>query len=117
MLDILKKIIGDKKEYKMMMARVEAMPEDYRFVFKKIQQYMWKFASGDGYDMLKVHYELIDLFESGVAEGKHVLEITGEDVAVFCDDLLRNARTYTENWREVLNREIMKKLGRGSDSK
>jgi DNA-binding ferritin-like protein (Dps family) len=110
MLDIFKKIIGDKKEYKMMMARVEAMPEDYNFVFKKIQQYMWKFASGDGYDMLKIHYELIELFEAGIAEGKRVLEITGEDVAAFCDELLRNTKTYTENWRKELNRDIMKKL-------
>lgn len=111
MLDIFKKIIGDKKEYKIMMARVESMPEDYQFVFKKIQQYMWNFAAGDGYDMLKIHYELIDLFETGVAEGKRVLEITGEDVAAFCDELLRNTKTYTENWREKLNRDILEKLG------
>ncbi|MGQ0517566.1 DUF1048 domain-containing protein, partial [Bacillus sp. D-CC] len=25
------------------MARVEALPEDYQFVFKKIQNYMWNF--------------------------------------------------------------------------
>jgi DNA-binding ferritin-like protein (Dps family) len=114
MLDIFKKMIGDKKEYRMMMARVEAMPKDYQFVFKKIQQYMWKFAAGDGYDMLKIHYDLIDLFEAGISEGKRVLKITGKDVAEFCDELLRNAKTYTENWREKLNREIMKKLGKGS---
>jgi DNA-binding ferritin-like protein (Dps family) len=93
-----------------MIARVEAMPEDYKFVFKKIQQYMWNFAAGDGYDMLKIHYELIDLFETGIAEGKRVLEITGEDVAAFCDELLRNTKTYTENWREKLNRDIREKL-------
>ncbi|MBN2072670.1 MAG: DUF1048 domain-containing protein [Actinobacteria bacterium] len=110
MLDIFKKMIGDKKEYKMMMARVEAMPEDYQFVFKKIQQYMWGFAAGGGMDILKLQYDLIDLFEAGVAEGKHVLEITGEDVATFCDELLRNAETYTENRKEKLNRDIMKKL-------
>ncbi|HFK1761479.1 TPA: DUF1048 domain-containing protein, partial [Bacillus cereus] len=33
MLEMFKKLIGDKKEYKMMMARVEALPEDYQFVF------------------------------------------------------------------------------------
>ena len=34
----------------MMMARVEALPEDYQFVFKKIQNYMWNFSAGrDGY--------------------------------------------------------------------
>ncbi len=117
MLDIFKKLIGDKKEYRMMMARVEAMPEDYRFVFKKIQHYMWNFAAGSGYDMLKIQYELIDLFEAGVADGKRVLEVTGTDVAAFCDELLRSAKTYTADWHEALNRDIMKRLGKGTESK
>ncbi|MPM78645.1 hypothetical protein SDC9_125656 [bioreactor metagenome] len=67
--------------------------------------------------MMKIHYDLIELFESGAAEGRHVLEITGYDVAAFCDELLRSASTYTENRREALNRDILKKLGKGEDSK
>ncbi|QAT49612.1 DUF1048 domain-containing protein [Caproiciproducens sp. NJN-50] len=113
----IKKIIESKREYKQQMARVEALPKDYQFVFKKIQKYMWNFAGGDGYDMMKIHYDLIELFKAGAAEGKHVLEITGEDVAAFCDELLRNARTYTEDWHEALNHDILKKFGRGKDSK
>lgn len=112
MLNIIKNIIKDKKEYKMMMQRVKAMPEDYQFVFKKIQQYMWNFGAGNGDDMLKIHYGLIELLESGVAAGKQVLDVTGEDVASFCDELLRNTKTYTENWHERLNHEITKKIGR-----
>lgn len=112
MKTLFKKMVGDKKEYRQMMARVEALPRDYGFVFKKIQGYMWNFAAGDGYDMLKIHYELIELFEAGAADGKQVLEITGEDVAAFCDELLRNAKTYTAKWGETLNREIKKELGK-----
>ncbi|MDR2610697.1 MAG: DUF1048 domain-containing protein [Clostridiales Family XIII bacterium] len=106
----IKKIAGEKREYKRQMTRVEALPEDYRYVFKKIQNHMWKFASGSGYDMLDVHYDLIELFEEGAAAGKPVLEVTGEDVAAFCDELLRNARTYNEDWRAALNRDIRDKL-------
>ena len=113
----IKKMIESKREYKQQMARVQALPEDYQYVFKKIQEHMWMFAAGSGYDMLKIHYDLIELFETGAADGKHVLEITGEDVAAFCDELLRNAQTYTENWRDALNRDIQKKLGKGKDSK
>jgi DNA-binding ferritin-like protein (Dps family) len=113
----INKMIESKREYKNQMARVEALPKDYQYVFKKIQGHMWMFASGSGYDMLKIHYDLIELFEAGAADGKHVLEITGEDVAAFCDELLRNARTYAEDWREALNRDILKKLGREKDSK
>lgn len=115
MLDFLKKMIGDKKEYKEMMARVEKMPEDYQFVYKKIQAYMWNFAAGNGYDMLQIQYELIDLFETGVADGKQVLEVTGEDVASFCDELLENAKTYTANLRKNLNESIAKELGGRKD--
>ena len=117
MMEFFKKIVGDKKEYKQQMARVEMLPRDYQFVYKKIQKYMWNFASGSGYDMLKIQYELIDLFEAGAAEGKHVLEITGKDAAAFCDELLRNAKTYTENWRKKLNRDILNKFGKVNDSK
>lgn len=113
----IKKMIESKREYKQQMARVEALPEDYQYVFKKIQGHMWKFAAGSGYDMMNIHYGLIELFEAGAADGKHVLEITGEDVAAFCDELLRNASTYTANWREAFNRDIQKKFGRGNGSK
>ncbi len=113
----IKKIIKSKREYKQQMSRVEALPADYQYVFKKIQGHMWMFAAGSGYDMMKIHYDLIELFETGAADGKHVLDITGDDVAAFCDELLRNASTYTENWREALNRDILKKVGKGRDSK
>ncbi len=113
----VKKMIQDKREYKRQMARVNALPEDYQYVFKKIQTHMWMFAAGSGYDMLKIHYDLIELFEAGAADGKPVLEITGEDVASFCEELMKNASTYTENWREALNRDILKKVGKGKSVK
>jgi DNA-binding ferritin-like protein (Dps family) len=111
------KMVESKREYRRQMARVDALPEDYRFVFKKIQTHMWQFAAGDGYDMLELHYGLIDLFEAGVAEGTTALEVTGEDVAGFVDELLKSAKTYTQSWRENLNRDVAKKLGKGRDSK
>ncbi len=117
MLKLIKKIIGDKKEYKQQMARVEALPEDYRFVFHKMQEYMWSFAGGDGSDMLKTQYGLIELFEASAADGKHVLDVTGEDVVGFCDELLRGTKVWTDNYRNKLNRDMLKKFGRGNGSK
>ena len=108
----IKKMIESKREYKRQMARVDALPKDYQYVFKIIQKHMWMFAAGSGYDIIQIHYDLIELFEEGAANGKHVLEITGEDVAAFCDELLRSANTYTENWRESLNHDILKKFGK-----
>ncbi len=106
----LKKLFAEKREYKRQMARVEALPEDYRYVFQKIQSHMWQFATGAGYDMMQLHYDLVDLFESGAASGKPVLEITGRDVAAFCDGLLLEAGSSVEAQRKKFNRDILRHL-------
>lgn len=110
MSGIIKKLIGDKKEYRAQMARAEALPGDYRFVFEKIQGYMWSFAGGSGHDMLQTQYGLIELFETGAAEGKQVLEVTGEDVAGFCDELIRGNKLWTDGKRGRLNRRLERRL-------
>ena len=115
MIKRIQKMIGDKKEYKEQMARIEAMPEDYRFVFEKMQGYMWSFAGGDGSDMLKTQQELIELFETSAAEGKHVLEVTGGDVAGFCDEFIRDTKKWTDNYREKLNRNLLNRFGTDND--
>ncbi len=104
------RIAEEKHKYKRHIARLKALPEDYRYVFKKIQRHMWMFAAGAGYDMTQIHYDLIALFQEGAAQGKHVLEVTGNNVADFCEELLKNTKTYTENWREKLNRDIAEKF-------
>ncbi|MNO09765.1 hypothetical protein D3C81_2331790 [compost metagenome] len=60
--------------------------------------------------MLRIQYELIDLFEAGAADGRKVLDITGDDVASFADELVENAKTYTAKYREDLNKSIMDRL-------
>jgi DNA-binding ferritin-like protein (Dps family) len=67
--------------------------------------------------MIPIFADLLDLFEAGAADGKRVLEITGTDVAEFCDELLRNTKTWTANWHEALNRDIARGLGKGNESK
>jgi len=107
----------EKRRYKQIQARVKALSEDYGFVYRKIEHYMWMHAGGDGMDMIPVLADLLDLFETGAADGKHVLEITGKDVAAFCDELLRDTRQWTENGHKALNRDIQKKLGKEDDYK
>ncbi len=99
------------------MARVEALPHEYRYVFKKIQERMWMFAAGAGYDMMKIHADLLELFESGAADGKRVLEITGEDVAAFCDELLRGPgptpRTNARRSTAIFDKRSARSICRG----
>ena len=114
----LKTLREDKREYKEGRERVRALPDEYEYVYDKMSSYMWaNSGGGDGYDMLAIQAGLLELFEASAAEGKQVLDVTGEDVAGFCDELLRNAKTYAENRREALNRDILKKLGKGDAAK
>lgn len=104
------KMLEEKREYREMMARVKALPEDYRFVFEKMQKYMWGFATGSGYDMMALQEGLVELFEEGAAQGRPVLDVTGTDVAAFADELIKGARTYTGDQSEKLNAAVAKKL-------
>lgn len=112
MIKFIKKMVNDKKEYKEQMKRVEALPKDYRFVFKKMHEYMWSFAGGDGSNMLKTQLELIELFESKALEGKHVFEVTGEDVVGFYDEFMRDTKKWTDKYCERLNESIAKEISR-----
>ena len=80
-------IIDGKKKWRAHMSRVRALPNDYQIVYKEIQKYLFKVGPVELVDGTGLLSEIIDLFEEGVAEGKGVLEVTGSDVAVFCDNL------------------------------
>jgi DNA-binding ferritin-like protein (Dps family) len=110
----IKRVAREKREFRQQQKRANALPQDYAYVYHQIQHYMWSHSGGDGMDTLPILADLLDLFETGAAEGKPVLDVTGEDVAAFCDELLRNAKTWTGNQREALNRDIMNKLGEGN---
>lgn len=112
MFEWIKKIRESKREYSKNMARVAALPDDYRFVYEKIVVYIWSFAGGTGMDMLKTQYDLIELFEEGAAQGKNVLDVTGTDAASFCDELIRENRLWTDGLRRRLNRKINRRLYR-----
>jgi DNA-binding ferritin-like protein (Dps family) len=36
----------EKRRYRQMEARAKALPEEFGFVYHKIQHYMWNFAGG-----------------------------------------------------------------------
>lgn len=111
MNDFLKKIIGDKKAWNAMQARAKALPKDYLVVYREIMNYVWGSVwLSDEKTAMELFEGLLNLFEDGAREGRKVLEITGDDVAAFCDELLKGEKTYIEKCRENLNKNISKKL-------
>ena len=57
-------------------------------------------------------YDFLALFETSVAEGKHVLDVTGKDIIEFCDELIKqwNSKTWQNTFRSESNLRIHKKL-------
>jgi len=114
----IKRVAREKREFNRMQARANALPQDYAYVYHKIQRYMWwnawRFSGGDEMDLTPLFADLLDLFETAAAEGKPVLDVMGEDVAAFCDELLQNTHMSTGGQGEALNRDIMNKLGKGT---
>lgn len=89
----IKEIIEGKKEWRAHVSRVKALPQDYQIVYKEIQKYLFKAGPvelNEGNGLLS---EILSFFEEGAATGKGVLEVTGTDVAAFCDDLVKDEKS------------------------
>ena len=82
-------VIEGKKQWRAHMARVGALPPDYQIVCKEIQRYFFKVGPTDLPDG-RLLSGIVDFFEEGATAGKGVLELIGNDVAAFCDDLIRD---------------------------
>ena len=97
-------IIEGKKQWRAQQARVRALPPDYQIVYKEMQKYLFKVGPiylPDG-GLLP---GIVDFFEEGVAAGKGVLELIGNDVAAFCDDLIKDSRTYADVYQESISQK------------
>ncbi|MEV0650999.1 DUF1048 domain-containing protein [Phytomonospora sp. NPDC050363] len=99
----IKDIIDGKKQWRAHLARVKALPPDYRIVYKEIQRYLFKVGPVDLTEGTLLA-DLVDFFAQGAADGKGVRELIGTDVAAFCDELIKDSRTYAEIYRESIGR-------------
>jgi DNA-binding ferritin-like protein (Dps family) len=109
-------IIKGKKEWRAHMARVKALPQDYQIVYKEIQKYLFKVGPVELTEGTGLLSGIIDLFEEGAALGKGVLEVTGSDVADFCDDLIKDSKTYADIYQESVGQEVNKAMKEATDN-
>lgn len=95
-------VIEGKKQWRAHVARVKALPQDYQIVYKEIQRYFFK-VGPVGLTDGSLLSGLVDFFEQGVADGMGVLELIGDDVAAFCDDLVKDSSTYAEIYQQSIS--------------
>jgi DNA-binding ferritin-like protein (Dps family) len=108
-------IIEGKKKWRAHVARVKALPQEYRIVYREIQNYLFKVGPvelTEGTDLLS---GIVDLFEEGAALGKGVLDVTGSDVAAFCDDLIKDSKTYADVYQELVGREVNQAIKKAAE--
>jgi DNA-binding ferritin-like protein (Dps family) len=108
-------IVEGKKKWRAHMARVKALPQDYQIVYKEIQRYLFKVCPVELTKGIGLLSGIVELFEEGAALGKGVLEVTGSDVAAFCDDLIKDTKTYADIYQESVDQEVNKALKKFKD--
>jgi DNA-binding ferritin-like protein (Dps family) len=97
-------MIEGKKQWRAHQARVKALPPDYQIVYKEMQKYLFKVGP---VDLLEGNLlsGIVDFFEEGAATGRGVLDVIGEDVAAFCDGLIKDSRTYADIYQESIKKK------------
>ena len=59
MVNLLKKVLGDKKQWRGMEARAASLPRDYRVVYDEMKTYLFKFSAGGGMDIVAILEDLV----------------------------------------------------------
>jgi DNA-binding ferritin-like protein (Dps family) len=107
--NIVELLIGnlrEKAEYKAVVKLSNSLPEDYQYVYKAIETYIYNVTfSGEIFSILM---DLLESFAIASQNGKPVLAVTGKDVGAFCDDLL--TKFHVKDWRDIKREELNKKI-------
>ncbi len=117
--NFIKLVIGDldkKREYKQLMKRVDELPQDYKYAFKKIQKYMYTVGSPNKditiFTDMTMFTDLVELFETSAADKRQIIDVIGRDIDKFSDEFMSSYTNNSENLRDRLNRDIMEKFNK-----
>lgn len=102
------------KEMKAFESRARKLPADYQAAWEEINSNLWPHADFTGRNLMPILDGVLGLLEQSAADGQTVQEVLGDDIKGFCSALAgeEGAKTYRDKWREQLNHNIAKKLGK-----
>jgi DNA-binding ferritin-like protein (Dps family) len=102
------------KEVKTFESRVRKLPADYQAAWEKINANLWQHSDFTGRNLMPILDGVLGLLEEAAADGQSVQEVLGEDIRGFCSALAgeEGAKSFRDKWREQLNNNIAKKLGK-----
>lgn len=115
-MNFWEKITGSDmtKEMKAFESRAKKLPADYQAAWEKINEYLWQHSDFTGRNLMPILDGVLGLLEETTADGQSVQEVLGDDIKGFCSALAgeEGAKSYRDKWREQLNHNIAKKLGK-----
>jgi DNA-binding ferritin-like protein (Dps family) len=102
------------KDYKAFENRAKQLPADYKAAWEEIKANIWPHSDFTGRNLMPILDGALGLLEEAAADGQSVGEVMGDDIKGFCSALAgeEGAKSYRDKWREQLNSNIAKKLGK-----
>jgi DNA-binding ferritin-like protein (Dps family) len=115
-MNFIEKITGSDmtKEYKDFELRAKKLPFDYQAAWEKINVYIWEHSDFTGRNLMPILEGVLGLLEETAADGQSIQEVLGDDIKGFCSALVggEGANSFRDKWRQQLNNNIAKKLGK-----
>lgn len=102
------------KEYKAFETRIEKLPADYQTAWNEINVNLWEHSDFTGRNLMPILDGVLGLLEESAADDQRVQDVLGGDIKAFCSALAgeEGAKSLRDKWREQLNNNIAKKLGK-----
>ena len=115
-MNLWEKISGSDitKEFENYEVRVKKLPANYQVAWEEIKENLWLYSDFTGRNLMPIFEGVLDLLEESNADGQSVQEVLGDDIKGFCSALVgeEGAKSFRDKWREQLNNNIAKKLGK-----
>ena len=115
-MNFWEKITGNdmRREFKIFESRVKKLPADYQAAWEEINANLLLHGDFTGRNLMPILDGVLGLLEETAADGQSAQNVLGEDIKGFCAALAgeEGAKSYRDKWREQLNNNIAKKLGK-----
>ncbi|MDR2490664.1 MAG: DUF1048 domain-containing protein [Spirochaetaceae bacterium] len=106
LVELLVGNLKEKAEYKAAVKLLKGLPDDYQYVFKAIETYMYAVTFSE--ETFGILLDIMESFAVANQAGKPVQAVIGEDAGSFCDNLLK--KFDVKDWRTVKREELNKKI-------
>ena len=115
-MNFWEKITGSDmtKEMKSFELRAKKLPADYQTAWEEINSNLWVHSDFTGRNLMPILDGVLGLLEEAATDGQSIQEVLGNDIEGFCLALAgeEGAKSFRDKWREQLNNNIAKKLGK-----